>query len=69
MQSVSGKIYEISTATREQSMATEQIAQVAEKINHQVTETDIALKNTRATLTDLSELAANLQGIVGRFKL
>ncbi|MEJ2793447.1 methyl-accepting chemotaxis protein [Iodobacter sp. LRB] len=69
MQSVSGKIFEISTATREQSMATEQIAQVAEKINHQVTETDIALKNTRVTLTDLSELAANLQGIVERFKL
>ncbi|AMC35527.1 methyl-accepting chemotaxis protein [Janthinobacterium sp. B9-8] len=69
MQSVAGKIIEISSATREQSMATEQIAQVAEKINHQVTETDIALKNTRATLTDLSELAANLQGVVGRFKL
>ncbi|MFC7419669.1 methyl-accepting chemotaxis protein [Iodobacter arcticus] len=69
MQSVAGKIIEISSATREQSMATEQIAQVAEKINHQVTETDIALKNTRSTLTDLSELAANLQGVVGRFKL
>ncbi|MGL4603374.1 MAG: methyl-accepting chemotaxis protein [Iodobacter sp.] len=69
MQTVSGKIVEISSATREQSKATEQIAQVAERINLQVAETDDALQHTRATLTDLAELANNLQAIVGRFKL
>jgi methyl-accepting chemotaxis protein len=69
MQSVVAQIVEISNATREQSIATEQIAQVAEKMNHQVVQTDSALERTSQTLRELSKMAQELQHVVNRFKL
>ena len=69
MQTVVAQIVEISNATREQSIATEQIAQVAEKMNHQVVQTDSALERTSQTLRELSKMAQELQQVVNRFKL
>ena len=69
MQGVLTQINEISSATREQSLATEQIAQVSERISQQVTHTDHILQQTRQTLNGLNQMAGSLHSVVKRFRL
>ena len=69
MQGVLTQINEISSATREQSLATEQIAQVSERISQQVNHTDHSLQQTRQTLNGLNQMAGSLHGVVKRFRL
>jgi methyl-accepting chemotaxis protein len=60
---------DIANATDEQKTATTVMAQSAERINGMAQQTDEAIQQANRTIRHQGGLAAELQGIVGRFKL
>ncbi len=62
-------IRDIADATREQSIATTEMARAAEVANHMAIETDQAVQNATRTVNDLHQLSSHLHGMVSRFRL
>ena len=62
-------IRDIADATREQSIATTEMARAAEVANHMAIETDQAVQNATRTVDDLHQLSNHLHGMVSRFRL
>jgi methyl-accepting chemotaxis protein len=62
-------ITQIATAATQQSSATEQINASVDKISKLVNESAVGAQQSAKACTDLSNLALDLQGLVGRFKL
>jgi methyl-accepting chemotaxis protein len=60
---------DIATSTTEQKNATTSMAQSAERINGMAQQTDEAIQQASHTIRAQGERAADLQGMVGRFKL
>ncbi|MDN0084991.1 methyl-accepting chemotaxis protein [Crenobacter sp. SG2305] len=63
------RMSDIATSTTEQKTATAAMAQSAERINAMAQQTNNAIQNASRTVQGQGELAAGLQGLVGRFKL
>jgi methyl-accepting chemotaxis protein len=63
------RMNDIATSTAEQKTATAAMAQSAERINVMAQQTDDAIQGASRTIRTQGELAASLQGLVGRFKL
>ena len=68
-QYIAARIREIDLSANEQSSATTQMAQSAERISVMAQEGNLAITNTRAVIGDLNGLAGNLRVLIGRFKL
>jgi len=66
---VGGMITEIATAATEQSSTTEQVNTNIEQIAKLVKESAIGAQQSAAACQDLSNLALDLQTMVGKFKL
>ena len=64
-----GAVRDIAEATREQSVATNEMAQAAEQVNRMTLENDQAVQSATRTVAELSALASGLHALVGRFKL
>ena len=62
-------IRDIADATREQSIATTEMARAAEVANHMAIETDQAVQNATQTVNELHQLSSHLHGMVSRFRL
>ncbi|WP_217450821.1 methyl-accepting chemotaxis protein [Vogesella oryzae] len=62
-------IRDIADGTREQSIATEEMARVAEQTNQMAIDTDQAVQNATATVNELHQLSQHLHAMVGRFRL
>ncbi len=62
------RIREVANATREQSIASTSIAQKVEEIAHMVERTSTATRSTAQSSEELERIAAELHGLVGRFK-
>jgi methyl-accepting chemotaxis protein len=66
---VEGQIHLIATAATEQTAASGEIAESASQISHLSTENSQAAEEAAAACKNLSELAANLDGIIRRFQI
>jgi uncharacterized phage infection (PIP) family protein YhgE len=62
-------ITQIATAATQQSSATEQINGSVDKISKLVNESAVGAQQSAKACTDLSNLALDLQALVGKFKL
>ncbi|GGX77554.1 methyl-accepting chemotaxis protein [Vogesella alkaliphila] len=62
-------IRDIADATREQSIATTDMARAAETANHMAIETDQAVQNATRTVNELHQLSNHLHDMVARFRL
>ncbi|MEI7430182.1 MAG: methyl-accepting chemotaxis protein [Betaproteobacteria bacterium] len=62
-------IRDIAEATREQSIATNEMARAAEEVNNMTLENDQAVHSASQTVAELSALSKGLHGLVGRFRL
>ncbi len=62
-------IRDIADATREQSIATTEMARAAEVANHMAIETDQAVQTATQTVNELHQLSSHLHGMVSRFRL
>ncbi|MTD32702.1 hypothetical protein GKE73_03520 [Paludibacterium sp. dN 18-1] len=60
---------EITGSTSEQSIATTEMAQSAERINSKSIQTDQSLQQMLATIQDLARRGDDLRAMVGQFKL
>lgn len=69
MHNVVHAIRDIAGATREQSVATTEMAKAAEEVNQLTMKNDLAVQSASQTVTELSALSAGLHEMVGRFKL
>ena len=69
MDKVVGSIRDIAESTREQSVATNEMARAAEDVNRMATETDSAIQGATATVAQLNQLATGLRQLVDRFHL
>ncbi len=63
------RIGEVADATLEQSSASTSIAQRVEQIAHMVEETTTTIRGTTATAHQLEDIANNLKGLIGRFRV
>ena len=61
-------ISEVADATREQSIASNSIAQRVEQIAQMVEETSTAMQSTADTAEEMNRIALNLDQLVGRFR-
>ena len=66
---VVARIREIDLSANEQSSATTQMAQSAERISVMAQEGNVAITRTRVVIGDLNGLANDLRALIGRFKL
>jgi len=66
---VVGSIHDIADATREQSVATTEMARAAEQANHATMATDQAVQGAMQTVAELHRLSSDLQGMVAQFRL
>jgi methyl-accepting chemotaxis protein len=62
-------IRDIADATREQSIATTDMARAAETANHMAIETDQAVQNATRTVDELHQLSNHLHDMVARFRI
>ncbi|MBV5337593.1 MAG: methyl-accepting chemotaxis protein, partial [Deltaproteobacteria bacterium] len=62
-------IRDIAEATREQSIATNEMARAAEEVNSMTLENDQAVHSASQTVAELSALSKGLHALVGRFRL
>ena len=62
-------VRDIAGATREQSVATNDMARAAEDVNSRTLQNDQAVQSASATVGELSALSKGLHALVGRFKL
>ncbi len=69
MHNVVHTIRDIAGATREQPVATTEMAKAVEDVNHLTMKNDLAMQSSSQTVTELSVLSAGLHEMVGRFKL
>ena len=63
------RVGEVADATQEQSAASTSIAQRVEQIANMVEETTTTIRGTTATAHQLEEIANNLKGLIGRFRV
>ena len=63
------KMDDIANLTREQELATNQMAQTAERITGGMRDSDAALQRARSSLGDLEESARRLHGMMANFRL
>ena len=68
-QIVVSRIQEIAYSANEQSAATTQMAQAAERISVMAHEGNTAIGEARTVINDLNGLAQDLRTMIGRFKL
>ena len=61
-------ISEVADATKEQSVASNSIAQRVEQIAQMVEETSAAMQSTADTADDMNRIATNLNQLVSRFR-
>ncbi|WP_232219894.1 methyl-accepting chemotaxis protein [Pseudogulbenkiania sp. MAI-1] len=66
---IAARISEISTSTKEQSVATTSMAQSAERINSKALESDENLQQILSIIHDLSQRGSDLRGLISQFKL
>src|SRR3989338_7990828 len=66
---LTGQIQQIAVASEEQSAATDTISRDIQDIANTTKETSASSTQIAEASNDLSKLAANLQGIVGQFKI
>lgn len=69
MQRIASATSEIAHSTSEQQIATTQIAQSTERINHQVIENDSNLQNIADALQSLDRAGNEMSALIGRFKV
>ena len=69
MARVVASIRDIAEATREQSVATNEMARAAEDVNRMTAETDQAVQSATRTVDELGGLSRSLHALVGRFRL
>ncbi|MQY52174.1 methyl-accepting chemotaxis protein [Rhodocyclus tenuis] len=62
------RIREVASATKEQGIASESIAQRIEQISQMAEETNASMRTTAETAADLERLAADLNQLVSRFR-
>jgi methyl-accepting chemotaxis protein len=62
-------IRDIADATREQSIATTDMARAAETANHMAIETDQAVQSATRTVDELHQLSNHLHDMVARFRI
>ena len=63
------RVGEVADATQEQSAASTSIAQRVEQIANMVEETTTTIRGTTATAHQREEIANNLTGLIGRFRV
>ena len=63
-----GSISEVADATKEQSMASNSIAQRVEQIAQMVEETSVAMQSTADTAAEMNRIAGDLSQLVSRFR-
>ena len=62
-------IHDIADSTREQSVATTEMARASEQANRATIETDQAVQGAMQTVSQLHQLSADLQAMVAQFRL
>jgi methyl-accepting chemotaxis protein len=62
-------IHDIADSTREQSVATTEMARASEQANRATIETDQAVQGAMQTVSQLHKLSADLQAMVAQFRL
>ena len=67
-QTTLSRIREVADSTKEQSLASDSIAQKVEEIATMVEETTAAMKSTAATAEDLERISGELSALVSRFR-
>ncbi|WP_287877582.1 methyl-accepting chemotaxis protein [Aquitalea sp.] len=66
---VVGAIHDIADSTREQSVATNEMARASEQANRATIETDQAVQGAMQTVAELHRLSSDLQAMVAQFRL
>lgn len=69
MDDVVRSIRDIADATREQSIATTDMAKAAEQVNRLSTETDAVVQHASGTVAALNQRARSLHALVEQFRL